>query len=157
MAYPHTEYEVGMMTSGAITAGGVVGPNSIPLNASGSGTRGTGRWSPGAVPHIIRNVGVIPLTTNVYVTKPVISFRTGNSGVTALTTGNQITTITLASVAAQGKPYYKSALLNTIVNPGSDVGVVLTTKATVAGRARIVLYVEPKWETPANLTRMVAG
>jgi len=158
MAYPHTEYEVLMTTSRAVVAGGNRGGHgTIALGTGGTAVVGKGRWSPGLVPHVIRNVAVIPLTTAAFVTAPVISFRTCNSGATTTATGNQITSVTLATAASSGKAFYKSTYLNSAVSPGTDVVAVTTTLCTVNVVARIVLYVEPKWETPANNSRMVAG
>lgn len=168
MAYPHTEYEAMMTGSGAVAAAGRKGQRALTLNATGSGSNGTARWSPGFTPHVIRNVGVVTLGTGAFVTKPVISIRLTGAGATQTTSGNQVTSLTLTSIAgakATGvnvarSVWYKSTLLNTVVNPGQDVAAVVTTKATI-GASRspvaIVLYVEPKWETPGNISNMKTG
>lgn len=166
MAYPHTEYEVVMIGSGAVALGGRKGPRAVTVGATGSGSGGSARWAPGYTPHVIREVTVVSLGTAVFVTKPVISIRLTGAGATQTTSGNQVTSLTLTSIAASKATgvnvarsvWYKSALLNTIVNPGQDVAAVVTTKASL-GPSRgtavsIVLYVEPKWETPANISNM---
>jgi hypothetical protein len=170
MAYPHVEYEVFMFGATNITVSkvGRRTPWTVNLGATGAGSEGSAVWRPGIVPHVIRNVAVINLGTAAFVTKPVISIRTTHAGATQSVSGNQVTSLTLTSIAgvkASGTTtsknvWYKSSMLNTIVNPGQQVTAVVTTKATIgASRAptNIVLYVEPKWETPANISNMKTG
>ena len=165
MAYNHTEYEVYMTGSGAVTAAGRGGPQYVNL-ATGAAAAGIARWTPGMVPHIVRNIAVISMATNTWVTKPVIHFRVGPANCTGTVSGQNFTTMTLTSIAgtkatagtaggsATRNVWYKSALLNQIVNPGQDVVAVAFTKATNTGKVKIALYVEPKWETPGNLSNM---
>lgn len=139
MAYTHTRYIVQLGTA---------------ILASGTGDKST-RWSPAFVPHIVRAVIVTQGSTKTKVTKPVFSFRTATMG-KASATGGQFKTVTLVSAAAQGKVKYVDKL-NTEVKPGDAVVVNVTTAATVAYPVSVALYVEPRWETPANNTRMATG
>jgi hypothetical protein len=115
------------------------------------------RWTPGYVPHIVRAVGVHVFVSGAMTVRPEVSFLTNATpGATATTALTNITTATLATLLQRGKVFYVDNL-NTQVDPGSEVQVRITNAATIAAKLAFSIYVEPKWEVPANNSNMIDG
>jgi uncharacterized protein (DUF342 family) len=138
MAYTHTQYQVNMTASGLTMAtSGVVGS----------------KWTPGLVPHIIRAFSITNTSTLVAAEALVASLeRISHS---TATTGNVIATIKGRASLLPGSVIYKSGL-NATVAPGEELQFHITTGATAAVLGQVTLWVEPKWEEPANNSRMFA-
>lgn len=140
MAYDHTVHEVHTLT----TVGNVV----HSLLTSGD----KGRWMAGYVPHIIKAVAAVGLSTIVMTTKPVISWRLA-TGLKATATGGQFAVMTLVSTNTRGKVFYNKGL-NQEIKPGEAAVPVVTTEATLGALFRFILYVTPRWEQPGNNANM---
>lgn len=109
-------------------------------------------FAPGYVPHILRAVSLVVTTALATTTAGIVTIRTNVAGTT--TTGTVIDTITIPGGTAAGKAYYLDGL-NTEIGPGTELQLVVTTAATSTGKVTPALYVEPRWETPANNSSMV--
>lgn len=142
MAYTHDKIEVMMTSTG--------GSPNVSFTATGK----VASWVCGIVPHILRAVSVIPLTTNAPAIAGVASIRTMATAGTTSTTGDQVDNITLTTTAILGKPYYVNGL-DTEIEPGGELEINITTAATGRSANRVIAYLEPRWEVPGNLTQMV--
>ena len=142
MAYTHSKYEVFMSTTEL---------NSVSKLVSGTGE--FGRWSPFYVPHIIRAIGVEILSTDSFGSPLSFSFRTASMGAASIT-DNQFATFGSIPTTGnlQGQVYFRDGL-DQEISAGQDV-VAQNLSTNTLGKARIKLYVEPRWENPANQTRL---
>lgn len=140
MAYTHSKYEVQISTTER---------NRVSKLTTGTGE--FGRWGgPFFVPHIIRAIGVSVLSTDTFASPVILSFRTASRGA-ASATDNQFETVTLPTTGnLQGQVYYVKNLDQEIA-AGRDV-VVQNLSTNTLGHVSCHLYVEPRWETPANST-----
>lgn len=150
MAYTHSRYEVEMIPNTAATAGG---PTAL---ANGSRLDATGiaaQWGPGFVPHIIRGAAVVPLVTINGSDDTFVRFDAD------LTTPGTPTTLFTINVPTSGAPhrsiFYKPTYYIEIV-PGDRLTANVTAAATAGVYGKIMLYVEPRWEEPTNITGMLS-
>lgn len=143
MAYTHDRYEVILHTTGL---------RSYTLSATG--TTQWAQWGPASHPHIVRSVSVQPLTATFVNAPGVISFRDVSRFGASGTTGNQFTTITLATDVKGTGVFYKDGL-NQEISVGDGLVAVPTTTPSDAMIIRAM--VEPRWENPANDTTFVTG
>lgn len=135
MAYTHSKYEVMIKQDAAIA------------------TAATFEWAPGMVPHIVRAIALV-FTLAPNATDAIVVQRRPVAGAAA----NQVTIDTVNLVVANcgaGEVMYVTGL-DTEIAPGEDLAVVLPGTST-AGTAHIIAYVEPRWETPANNTKMTVS
>jgi hypothetical protein len=149
MAYTHSKYEVQMQGITPSTAP-VSGHHGVDLLVTGV----VATWGPGFVPHIVRGVGVIPSLGAVRSNTVPINFildSTTPGTATECFSLDLPTTVTTANMAVYYQPTYTIE-----VKPGMNFSASVTTAATAGTSARIMLYVEPRWETPANVTTMIA-
>lgn len=147
MAYTHSKYEVRMdpvLPSGAL-ATTVIG--NI-LNATGV----QGRWQCGFVPHIIRGAAVVQLSTVIHTDPVHIAF---NADISVQGTATRLGKIVLPTAGAVDKVVYWRPTYKIEVPPGRLVEAAVTAAATNGIQGRIILYVEPRWEEPANVTGML--
>lgn len=147
MAYTHSKQHVDMLNS--------AGTRIFVASASGL----KARWTPGYTPHVVRAVVVHTLASfaNSAANRGAVSFwRNSTPGTTVTTALTEIGTVSLATLNARGKVAYVDNL-NTQVDPGQEVQVRITDAATGAGKLAFSMYVEPKWETPANNSNMFDG
>jgi hypothetical protein len=149
MAYDHGRYSITLLGTGAA----LTGVNFTILASAAAADKA--RAIMGYQPHVIRAVWVQNLSTKAKVTKPVFDFRTATGGVASVSGGN-FARLTLGTAGqAFGKINYRDGL-NTEVQPGDTVAVAVKTAATVAFKVACGIYVEARWEKPANFTRMVS-
>lgn len=142
MAYTHSKYEVKPLTTEL---------NRGSKLATGTGEYG--RWSPFYVPHIIRAIGVTVLSTDTFLSPLSFSFRTATAGA-ASATDNQFATFGSIPTTGnlQGNTYFRDGL-NQEISAGQEV-VAVNLSTNTLGKVSISLYVEPRWENPANQTRL---
>ena len=146
MAYTHSKYEVRMS------------PNYVPTGIAGAAVTGgvnfavTGimaRWSCGFVPHLIRGVAVVRHVTG-------FSANAGKFALQAdISTPGTPTRICSMSVPTAGvahKSIYYRPTYDVEIKPGTFVDFLVTAADT--GSGEVILYVEPRWEEPANVTSM---
>ena len=144
MAYTHSKYEVQMVANRTLTEN----ENTV---ISVTGTGGVAQWTPGFMPHIIRAVAVSPLTTKLISGCGMI-FQVTGVGSSAAT----ICSINFTSGDDFGSKTIFWDNLNQEIKPGEIVmaSVSQIGDAVPGTRVGITLYVEPRWETPANNTNM---
>jgi bifunctional ADP-heptose synthase (sugar kinase/adenylyltransferase) len=63
--------------------------------------------------------------------------------------------INLATTHTGGKVVYKDGL-NIRLDPGQEAVAEVTDVTGAGDTARVILYLEPVWERPANIAAMVA-
>ncbi len=138
MAYTHSKYEV-IMTN---TASGV--------SCTTSGDKAI--WAPALVPHIIRAVAIVHRTSGT--TPSGLSCVFNHLDLTSGSTASAIATLVGTSSDKSGHVVYKTVTSEVVVKPGESV--VFNNSQIVSGVCNVlpVLYVEPKWEEPANNTEM---
>jgi len=106
--------------------------------------------TPGHQPMRVRAVGIV-LTTALSVAASVITVEravTPGSVVGAVSLG----TITIPATGAIGEVYWGE--FDDVVSPGDQLAVV-SDGVTTTGAGRVVVAVEPKWETPENNASMI--
>ena len=156
MAYTHSKYEVMMLPH---TASAFVAGEHFTMDLTLATTVDLAHWAPGIVPHIIRGVGcVFTVNTTSSITVGGVEFQHAKPVFTATDTATVIaalnfpTTLSLATT----RVLYKLVTGQVIVNPGEGVRArTISTVATTGIRGQLVLYVEPKWETPTNIGTMI--
>lgn len=138
MAYTHSKYEI-MMTASS-------------LSATTSGV--VARWAPGYIPHYVRAVGIVYTATGNTSSGLTAAFQhlDNTSGSTASAIG------TLVGVASDvaGHVVYHTVTGDVLIQPGERVELDLTGAASGDCLIIPILYVEPKWEQPANNSNMRA-
>jgi hypothetical protein len=135
MAYPHGKYQVLMTTSG------------VTCTTSGD----KAEWYCGMVPHIIRYAGIIYSISGATPSGLDVIFN--HISCASGSTASALDHIYGVSSDLVGNVVY-STPLNVVVSPGEKV--VFNNSAIVSGVCNVIpfLWVEPKWETPANSTVM---
>ena len=149
MAYTHSKYEVEVQPATPSSAP-AAGFNCIDFNQPGA-TVAAGVYAPGYVPHIIRGAAVIPLVTTALAEDVSVNFDADIS--TAGTPTNMFKILWPTEIKAHTSLYYTPTYYIEI-KPGQHVNVRVTTLGAAASNAKVVLYVEPRWEEPANVTGM---
>ena len=146
MAYTHSKYEVQMMSNRTSTD---VGEGTAQITVTG--IAGIAQWTPGFMPHIIRAIAVSPLTT-VLISGCSLLFQVTGVGSSAAT----IASFNFTSGDDAGSKVLFWDNLNQEVKPGEIVMASVSQLGGVVPGARvgITLYVEPRWETPANNANM---
>ena len=114
-----------------------------------------GDWAPGMTPWIIRAVALV-FTTDVDDTGVVKVDKRPTAGSDSSRGDGDIATINYTtSNGDQGKVIYKDGL-NVEIKPGEEVVFQVTDATPSTGKAHLILFIEPKWELPANNTDMSA-
>jgi len=149
VAYTHSKYEVEMIPYNPTVL--VTGKaNGVNLAV----TTPAARWGPGMVPHIIRGAAIIPLVTTALTGGAVeCSFE---SDISVAGTPTKLFGIGLPSAGAIHKSVYFTPTRIIEIKPGQIVDFRCTTAATAGVLAKVMLYVEPRWEDPSNVTSMQA-
>ena len=155
MAYNHSRYEVIMQPVGAISAVGT----ATALGQGGQAVITTvmSDWGPGYVPHRIRGAALVMSGTdagNFSGGAVEVSFEADISTPGAVT---KMFGIGLPSTGGANTSRYYTPTYTIEILPGQKVNLRATTAATAGIRVRGVLYVEPRWEEPANVTQMVVS
>lgn len=154
MAYTHSKYEVEMVPAqnAAPSVGGVAWPTALANGIILHSTTVNAKWGPGYVPHIIRGAAVISLVTTAFTGGPVgCQFQ---ADISVAGTPTTIFTISLPNSGAAHKAVYHTPTYFIEIQPGHTVEFHVTTAATAGVYAKVMLYVEPRWEEAANVTSM---
>lgn len=138
MAYTHSKYEV-------------IAARGADLAATGD----EGDWAPGYIPHIIRAV-VILITNTIGATGTISVDKRVTFGSDSGRLVGHVATIALTTAHVGGVAIYKDGL-DVEILPGEQVMFDVTDAAASGDLADLILYVEPRWETPANISAMVAA
>ena len=147
MAYVHSRYEVRMtpnyratgITDAAVTGG-------VDLVATGI----KARWAPGIVPHIIRGAAIVQTATTFGSAAGAFRFE---ADLTTPGTPTHLFSIVVPTIGSIHTSMYYKATYIIEIKPGQIVDFRVT--AAGVGGAEVILYVEPRWEEPANITGMV--
>ena len=148
MAYSHSKYEVVMQPVMAISASGAA---TTVAGARMDATGVVANWAPGFVPHIIKGAAVRTSATVNHANAVHVSVR---ADVSVPGTPTELFKIVLPTAGTIHKAVYKRPTYQIEVKPGMVVEANVTAAATRAD-GTIVLYVEPRWEEPANVTSML--
>lgn len=149
MAYTHSKYEVTLEPAMPSTAP-AAGFNGIDFNQPGA-TVAAAVYAPGIVPHIIRGAAVIPLVTTALADDVSVNFDADIS--TPGTPTNLFKILWPTEIKAHTSLYYIPTYYIEI-KPGQHVDVRVSTLGAAGSNAKVVLYVEPRWEEAANITAM---
>lgn len=136
MAYPHSKQEI-LMT-----------PTAVSATATGD----KAEWNPGYMPHIIRACVVMPTVSGTTISG--MTFNFNHLSLVSGSTATAIATLFGTATVTPGRAMYKDDL-NVEVLPGEQVVFNLGTGAASGVNVKAVIYVEPRWEQPANLTNLV--
>ncbi len=155
MAYTHSKYEVEINPAlGATSIAGVTVQNGLNLTV----TSIVGSWGPGFVPHFIRGAALIKVgaqATGAFTGDPVgVRF---SADISTPGTPTLLFTIRLPSAAVGHKAIFHRPTYQIELKPGMICEVNAATAATAGVFAKAILYVEPRWEEPANVTTMQAS
>jgi len=147
MAYTHSKYEVQMMP--------VMPTLAVTTRVGGAemhiATTVCAEWSPGFVPHIIRGAAIKHVGATV-----VAGDSFGVNFTADLTTPGTPTSlfkIGMPSGFSHNSIYHVPSYLIEI-KPGQTVRMNPTAAATKGVAIQAILYVEPRWEEPGNITGM---
>lgn len=155
MAYTHSKYEVEV----APYTGSATGASNSTPSVAGNGlwiavTGIVGRWAPGYVPHLIRGAAVVRTGVT---TEPDGAIHIGfQADISALGTPTRMFTIVVPTSGAIHKSIYYAPTYEIEVKPGAIVDVNVTAAATAGQFAKVILYVEPRWEIQGNVSSMLA-
>lgn len=150
MAYTHSKYEI-MMTP--ITPATALGPTAAGAGGAAlSVTTVVAQWSPGFVPHLIRGAAIIQSASDAPAANPVPVLIQADISTPGTPTG--LFRLSLPTAGSPNKSHYYRPTYQIEIKPGMTVAARPTTAATAGVRANIVLYVEPRWEEPGNVTTM---
>jgi hypothetical protein len=161
MAYTAYKYEHEMVPASMfVTAANNVNPsgviNGLNLKATYLAALGGAMsiWTPGFVPHYIRGAAVRSLVTTALSGNPVVLTFEAD-----LTTPGTVTTlfqIALPSTNSGHTSIFYAPTYSILIKPGQTVRVQVTTAATALMTAKAMLWLEPVYETPTNVTGMIA-
>ena len=149
MAYTHSRYEVTLAPATPSSAP-AAGFNGIDFNQPGA-TVAAAVWAPGLVPHIIKGAAVIPLVTAALADDVSVNFDADLT--TPGTPTNLFKILWPTEIKAHTSLYYRPTYYIEI-KPGQQLVARVTTLGAAASNAKVILYVEPRWEEPANITGM---
>ena len=152
MAYTHSRYEVNIEPATPSTAP-AAGFNGIDFNQPGA-TVAAGVWAPGYVSHLIRGAAVIPLVTASLAEDVSVNF---DADLTAQGTPTNLFKILWPTEIKAHKSLYYTPTYEIRIDPGQHVDVRVSTLGAAGSNAKVVLYVEPVWEEPGNITGMQAA
>lgn len=155
MAYTHSKYEVEMQR---VDDPSTVHPTSVGQTGCNLAvTTVVAGWGPGFMPHAIRGAAIVMSGTNVGAFTGAAVGISFAADISTPGTATHLFTISLPSSSANNKSIYYVPTYYIEVPPGAEVVAHPTTAATAGVRARLILYVEPRWELPANVTTMQAA
>jgi len=146
MAYTHSKYEVQMAP--VIVSGAPTSYEGVDLGATGV----VARWTPGLVPHIIKGAAVMSFATTAAANAAHFSFR---ADLSTPGTPTQILKIVQPTTRVAHTAMYVRPTYYIEVKPGSVVQLNVTAAADAGDKGQVVLYVEPRWEEPGNITGML--
>ena len=153
MAYTHSKYEVEVAPFTGSATGASDSTPSVAIDGlwiSVTGIRG--RWAPGIVPHIIRGAAVMQMADTEHDAPVHIGFE---ADISVQGTPTRLFTIVLPT-AGGDNCIFKIPTYLIEIKPGTILDVVVTAAATAGSGAKVILYVEPRWEHPTNVTGMLS-
>lgn len=139
MAYTHSKYEVLVIKNAALSSAADIGD-----------------WSPGYIPHIIRAVAMVFTTVMSHTGVTKVDKRPLAGDDTGRGDGDIATINYTVALGAVGKCIYVDGL-DVEILPGQEAVFQVTDATPTSGNAHLILYVEPRWETPANISNMGAS
>ena len=151
MAYTHSKYEVIMQR--------VEGVSTVHPTAAGAGGAGlnvttpAAMWAPGFVPHVIKGAALVMSASDVPSAATPINFE---ADISTPGTPTNLFNIHIPAASAAARSIYYRPTYYIEIKPGMTVNVRPTTAATAGVRAHCILYVEPRWEEPGNVSTMIA-
>ena len=107
------------------------------------------RWAPGFVPHIIKGAAIVQTATTFGTNAGVFGFE---ADLTTPGTPTRLFSITIPTAGAIHSSVYFRPTRYIEIKPGQVVDFLVT--AAGVGGAEVILYVEPRWEEPGNITGM---
>ena len=155
MAYTHSKYMVEMQQQQPkVSTSPGTAPTVDVFGTIVDVTGIVGEWSPGFVPHLIKAFSVqkIGIAQTEAAAWNVRFTHVKGAASTATNVANIIypTTVTTLGVAVFYVPTFRVEVL-----PGELIRATVSTAAAADATAKIMLYVEPRWEEAANVTQMV--
>lgn len=139
MSYIHTKYEIRLA-------------RRADLNSAADITGAT--WGPALVPH--RVIGLAAIIDNDIAATGVIKFdKRPTFGSDSGRGDGDVGVLNLTTAHTQGKVVYKEVDVRIV--PGEEVVAQVTDVTGASDTADVVIYVQPDWERPANVTAMVAS
>lgn len=154
MGYTHSKYEVEMaaqiprVTTSAGTAP-TVDNFGVIIDVTGT----VAEWGPGIMPHFIRGMAVIQQQGQV--NTAAVHMRLQHVKGVASTATNIAHLVIPTTVTTLGNSVYYLPSFQVEILPGELVRAVVTAAASAGVYAKVIMYVEPRWETAANVTQMV--
>lgn len=150
MGYTHSRYEVTLEPATPSTAP-AAGHNGVDFSQVGA-TVAAAVYAPGLVPHIIRGAAIIPLVTTALADDVSVKFDADLT--TPGTPTNLFGILWPTEIKAHTSLYY-TPTYEIIIRPGQHIDVRVTTLGAAGSNAKVVLYVQPCWEEPGNITGML--
>lgn len=151
MAYTHSKYEVVMVPRTPPVTGTAGGPTVAEFRGVQFGLTGViASWAPGYVPHIIRAAALVMYQKHTGDTNVRVGF---DIDITTPGTATRAFSIDVPSGGDIGSHYHRPTYIIE-VKPGMEVLARVTAAATAGAMGQLVLYVEPRWEDPGNVTTM---
>ena len=108
------------------------------------------KWTPGYMPHIVRAFSMVNTSTVTALDSLVVSLIRRGQGATTVT---GLATLYGTATSTPGSVTYKDGL-NATVGPGDELQVDINTVASLVALMQYTVWVEPRWETPTNITNM---
>ena len=146
MAYTHSKYEVEMQPMHATTF-----PADNEFGVRMTVTTAAAKWGPGFVPHIIRGAAILPLVTTALTNDASVVFE---ADISVAGTPTKLFNINWPTAVRAHTSIYHRPTYYIELKPGQLVQCRVTTAADAAASAKVILYVEPRWEEPGNVTSM---
>jgi hypothetical protein len=154
MAYTHSRYEVEMQRVDHISAVG--GATALGQGGVALITTVAAEWGPGIVPHRIRAAAVVMSGSDVGAFTGAAVECSFEADISTPGTVTKMFTIGAPSTGFANTSRYYIPTYVIEIEPGTKVQFRCTTAGTAGVRARAILYVEPRWEEPGNITGMIA-
>lgn len=111
-------------------------------------------FAPGYMSYIVRAVAVV-INNDIGAAGELRIDKRPTAGSDTSRGDGDIAIITLDTVHTGGTVVYQDGL-NVRLDPGEEAVAQVTNATAASDTARIILYLEPTWERPANNTAMVA-
>ena len=150
MSYAHTQYEVELRPFHGPSAGAKPTASNYGVQLDVTGLNA--KWAPGMMPHYIRGAAVLPFATTADTSPVVVGFE---ADISTPGTPTRLFSITVPTTRIAHKAVYYKPTYNILIKPGMEVDFRVTAAATAGRYGKVVLYVEPSWDDPANLTGLI--
>ncbi len=154
MAYTHSKYEIAMapQVPGVTTSPGTA-PTADNFGVVLDVTGTVAEWGPGYVPHIFRGAGLILQAGNPQT--DAVHMRLRHVKGVASTATNIAHLVHPTTVTSLGRCIYYRPSFSAEIKPGELIRAVVTAAGGAGTYGQVVLYMEPRWEEPENVTEML--